>query len=64
VVVATNMAGRGTDIKLDPVLNEEIARNYAKRVKQQTDQGQTVKLNVFSEYEHDLVMKELEKLIH
>gem|GEM_PF-4634891 len=33
MVVATNMAGRGTDIKLDPALSEEVARNYAQRVK-------------------------------
>lgn len=62
VVVATNMAWRGTDIKLDPVLNEEIAKNYAVWVKKELNMGKTVKLNTFSEYEHNLIMHELNKL--
>jgi len=33
VVVATNMAGRGTDIKLDKELNLTIAKNYASWMK-------------------------------
>ena len=32
VVVATNMAGRGTDIKLEQWLNERLAKNYALRL--------------------------------
>ena len=62
VVVATNMAGRGTDIKLDPVLNEEVAKNYAQWIKKQLDAGNPLKLNVFSEYEYKLLEHELEKL--
>ena len=62
VVVATNMAGRGTDIKLDPVLNEEVAKNYAQWIKKQLDAGNPLKLNVFSEYEYQLLEHELEKL--
>jgi preprotein translocase subunit SecA len=33
VVVATNMAGRGTDIKLEAGLNDKLADNYAKWMK-------------------------------
>lgn len=62
VVVATNMAGRGTDIKLDPVLNEEVAKNYAQWIKKQLDVGNPLKLNVFSEYEYQLLEHELKKL--
>ena len=56
------MAGRGTDIKLDPVLNEEVAKNYAQWIKKQLDAGNPLKLNVFSEYEYSLLQHELEKL--
>ncbi len=35
VVVATNMAGRGTDIKLEQGLNDKLADNYAKWIKRQ-----------------------------
>lgn len=62
VVVATNMAGRGTDIKLDPALSEEVARNYAQRVKSEIQKWHEVKLNINSEYEYNLIMKELEHI--
>lgn len=62
VVVATNMAGRGTDIKLEPALNEELARNYANRIKSELTKGNTLKLNIYSEYEYNLIMRELEEL--
>lgn len=32
LVVATNMAGRGTDIKLDPALMEQLATNYVEAI--------------------------------
>lgn len=34
VVVATNMAGRGTDIKLQENLNDQLALNYAQWIQQ------------------------------
>ncbi len=36
VVVATNMAGRGTDIKLEEWLNNQIAKNYVNRISKMT----------------------------
>lgn len=62
VVVATNMAGRGTDIKLEPWLNDRLADNYIKRITK-TTQGDTftdtkpqhIKLHVYSEYEYQLL---------
>lgn len=62
VVVATNMAWRWTDIKLEPVLNEEIARNYAHWIQKQLLAGKELKLHVYSNYEYELVMKELQKI--
>ncbi len=60
VVVATNMAGRGTDIKLEPILNEEVSKHYALWIKKQIDQGKKLKLTVYSEDEYQLVMKALQ----
>ena len=51
VVVATNMAWRGTDIKLESWLNEKIAQNYAHRVHIQSN---TVIIHTYSEFERDL----------
>lgn len=65
VVVATNMAGRGTDIKLEPTLNDQLALNYAQWVynlikgntvdKQKT----AIKANIFSNYEYELTVDAL-----
>lgn len=62
VVVATNMAGRGTDIKLDPALHEQVALNYAKWIKQQTEEGKEVKLTIYSEKELKLIEHALQSL--
>ncbi|HMY80990.1 MAG TPA: hypothetical protein PLW93_00080 [Candidatus Absconditabacterales bacterium] len=62
VVVATNMAGRGTDIKLEPTLNEEIAERYVKRIRKQLDKGYELKLHVYSPYEQELIQKARDKL--
>ena len=60
VVVATNMAGRGTDIKLEQWLNEKLADNYAKWI-QATVKGtrgkvQGVSAFVYSSIEFELTM--------
>jgi len=57
VVVATNMAGRGTDIKLEQWLNEKLADNYARWIKKQllTDK-KWVSADVYSSIEFELTM--------
>lgn len=60
VVVATNMAWRWTDIKLEPILNEELAKKYRSWIKKQIDWWKELKLHIYSEYEYNLIMKELE----
>lgn len=62
VVVATNMAGRWTDIKLEPILNEEIAMRYAQWIQKQLHQGKQLKLTVYSEDEYQLVTKALQSV--
>lgn len=51
VVVATNMAWRGTDIKLAPDLNEKLASNYATWIQQQQQKGHWLLLYVYSDVE-------------
>ncbi len=68
VVVATNMAWRGTDIKLEKWLNEKIATNYIKWI-DQTLQWNTfgkvaphdVKATVFSEREFDFTIEAMKQ---
>ncbi len=62
VVVATNMAWRGTDIKLDKGLNEKLAENYAKRVASEIKKWNSVQLDINSKYEYDLIMSALENI--
>ncbi|MBS8121521.1 preprotein translocase subunit SecA [Candidatus Vampirococcus lugosii] len=55
VVVATNMAGRGTDIKLEDGLNEKLAINYSNWIKNNIDKN-NISLNIFSNIELDLII--------
>ncbi|UFX82997.1 preprotein translocase subunit SecA [Candidatus Absconditicoccus praedator] len=58
VVVATNMAGRGTDIKLEDGLNEKLALNYAKWIKNtitsnnyENKEAKNLSVNIYSQKE-------------
>ncbi len=51
VVVATNMAGRGTDIKLEEGLNEKMAQNYLKFFLKNTKNWLSTTGKLFSEKE-------------
>ena len=59
VVVATNMAGRWTDIKLEDGLNEKMAENYVKFFKKTIKAGQKVVAKVYSEVELNLIVEAL-----
>lgn len=61
VVVATNMAWRWTDIKLEKWLNEKITENYAKRIKKQVKAEKNVIITIFSQTEFELTMDGLKK---
>ncbi len=57
VVVATNMAGRGTDIKLEQGLNDKLADNYAKWIKKQVlSEKKWVSADMYSLIEFELTM--------
>ena len=52
IVVATNMAWRGTDIKLDQSLHSEIALGYARYIKKVIDTGKKFHSVIYSELEY------------
>jgi preprotein translocase subunit SecA len=63
VVVATNMAGRGTDIKLEAGLNEKLAQNYATWVKKLTEKGEeSLQATVYSQIEYTLTLEGLKRV--
>lgn len=53
VVVATNMAGRGTDIKLEKDLHKKLAQNYAKRIAKQIEKNIWVSTIIYSSKEFE-----------
>ncbi|MDR0283047.1 MAG: preprotein translocase subunit SecA [Candidatus Peribacteria bacterium] len=61
VVVATNMAGRGTDIKLEAGLNEKLAQNYAKWIKKflntSNKEKKNLTISLYSEVEYELTLQ-------
>lgn len=65
VVVATNMAGRGTDIKLEAGLNDKLATNYALWIEKMISGNNidkkkyTVNATLYSQAEFDLTIDAL-----
>ena len=51
VIVATNMAGRWTDIKLQDWLNQKIALNYANYAKKMIERLEKLTFNIFTPVE-------------
>jgi len=70
VVVATNMAGRWTDIKLDPELHTKLADNYAQWVKKTVTTPVKsgvamlrvgVEVNMYSQLEYDFTLQGIKR---
>ncbi len=55
VVVATNMAGRWTDIKLEDGLNEKMAQNYVKFFRKNAKTWARLVAKIYSEFELSLI---------
>ena len=70
VVVATNMAGRGTDIKIDSSLNEEIAENYALWIENMLSgntkekKSYNLSLVIYSEKEYNFTIDALKRKLN
>ncbi|HOG15068.1 MAG TPA: preprotein translocase subunit SecA [Candidatus Absconditabacterales bacterium] len=61
VVVATNMAGRGTDIKLEKGLNEKLANNYVKRAEKNV-KNWDIEYNIYSSKELELTLEAIKQI--
>lgn len=68
VVVATNMAWRGTDIKLEEWLNEKLSENYAQWIERmvsgnnKTKQKYSIKATLYSNKEFELTIDGLKNI--
>ena len=61
VVVATNMAWRWTDIKLEDWLNEKMAQNYVKYFRKNAKTWATLVAKIYSKLELDLIKNALKE---
>ncbi|MCK9467001.1 MAG: preprotein translocase subunit SecA [Candidatus Absconditabacterales bacterium] len=61
VVVATNMAGRGTDIKLEKGLNTKLATNYIKRAEKNV-KNWDIEYNIYSSKELELTLDAIKEV--
>ncbi|MDD2300483.1 MAG: hypothetical protein PHU69_12710, partial [Fermentimonas sp.] len=61
VVVATNMAGRGTDIKLEEGLNARLAKNYAKWFTKFLKGEKNLIANLYSRVEYELTLNAIKE---
>jgi len=61
VVVATNMAWRWTDIKLEDGLNLKLAENYAKWIQKMLKEKNSISIVLYSNKEFELTMDWIQK---
>ncbi len=62
VTVATSMAGRGTDIVLDPELDDALVRNWVRRIEEEIQAAtSTLRILCYSSEEADVLSSALEQ---
>jgi len=63
IIVATNMAWRWTDIKLEDGLFEKLAENYTKRIFEELNNWKWLSLVIYSKFETEQLLNELRRVI-
>ena len=61
VTISTNMAGRGTDIKIDEKVNQIIAENYVSAIQETINDYSEIQITSYSEEEHNLLLSALKQ---
>ncbi len=61
IVIATNIAGRGTDIKVSDSVNKAICEEYLLLIKEKLNKHRPVKLIISSLVEKDLILNSLKE---
>lgn len=62
IIIATNIAGRGTDIKVEDRVNNEIVENFLILLKEKLSKERSIRISCYSFKEKDLLISKLKSM--